>query len=73
MMIEHLRHVMDKLAMLPETEQEMYAAQLEAELQEAQHIESQLADPHETDLDYLLARADEQSAQGNVHDLDVIL
>jgi len=72
-MIEHLRHIMDKLATLPETEQEMYATQIEAELQENQRIASQLTDPNETDLDHLLTRADEQSAQGKVHDLDVIL
>lgn len=73
MMIERLRHVVDQLATLPENEQDAFAAQLEAELQEAQHIASQLADPNETDLDYLLARADEQSAQGKVYDLDTLL
>ena len=41
--------------------------------QETHHIASQLADPNETDLDYLLARTDEQSAQGKVYSLNTLL
>ena len=73
MMIERLRHVVDQLAVLPEAEQDAFAAQLEVELQEAHYVASQPADPNETDLDYLLARADEQSAQGKIYNLDAIL
>jgi len=46
---------------------------LEENREQARHIASQLADPNETDLDYLLARADEQSAQGKIYDLDILL
>lgn len=77
MMTERLRRVVDQLAALPEDEQDTYAAWLEADLgideTERQRIAAQLADPKETDLDHLLARADEQSAQGKVYDLDSIL
>ncbi len=77
MISERLRHVIDLLAALPEDEQDAYAAWLEADLtvdeQERRRVATQLADQGETDLDALLARADEQSAQGKVYDLDSIL
>lgn len=77
MMTERLRRVMDQLAALPDDEQDAYATWLEVDLgideTERQRIAAQLADPKETDLDHLLARADEQSAQGKVYDLDSIL
>jgi hypothetical protein len=77
MITEHLRRVVEQLAALPDDEQDAYASWLEADLQvdeqERQRIKSQLADPKETDLEHLLARADEQSAQGKVCDLDTIL
>lgn len=77
MISERLQHVIDQLAALPEDEQDAYAAWLEADLQmdehERQRVAAQLADPGETDLDALLARADEQSTQGKVYDLDTIL
>jgi hypothetical protein len=76
-MTERLRMLMDQLAELPDDEQDAYAAWLEAALQmderERQRIAAQLADPNETDLERLLARADEQSAQGRVYDLDSLL
>lgn len=41
---------------------------------ERQRIAAQLADPKETDLDYLLQRADEQSSRGReTYNLDTIL
>ena len=40
---------------------------------ERQRISVQLADPKETDLEYLLQRANEQSSRGEVYDLDTIL
>lgn len=73
MMIDHLRKVMDQLAELPEDQQERYATELEIDLREQQRIVAQLADPNATDLDALLARADEQSAQGKVYDLNQLL
>jgi hypothetical protein len=77
MITERLRKVMEQLATLPDDEQDAYASWLEADLQmdeqERLRIAAQLADPQETDLDYLLRRADEQSAQGKVYDLDTIL
>lgn len=77
MISERLQHVIDRLAALPEDEQDAYAAWLEADLQMDEHeqrrVAAQLADPGETDLDTLLARADEQSEQGKVYDLDTIL
>jgi len=55
--------------------QEKYAAELELDLDlhEQDRIAAQLADPRETDLDYLLSQADEQSAKGEVYDLDELL
>lgn len=77
MMTERLRKIMDQLAELPDDEQDAYAAWLEADLQlderERDRIAAQLANPEETDLEALLRRADEQSAQGKVYDLDSIL
>ncbi len=77
MMVERLHRMVDRLADLPDDEQDAYAAWLGAELEldeyEQQRIAAQLADPNETDLDALLQRADEQSAQGKVYDLDTIL
>ncbi len=77
MITERLRKVVEQLAGLPDDEQDAYASWLEADLQvdeqERQRIVAQLADPKETDLDHLLARADEQSAQGKVYDLDTVL
>lgn len=73
MLTEHLRRVMEHLATLPDVEQDAYAEQIELDLVERERIAAQLADPSETDLDALLRRADEQSAQGKVYDLDSIL
>lgn len=77
MMTERLRKIVEQLAELPEDEQDAYAAWLEVDLQldeqEQQRIAAQLANPDETDLEALLQRADEQSAQGKVYDLDTIL
>jgi hypothetical protein len=77
MMTERLRRLMDRLAELPDDMQDAYAAWLEMDLevdeQERQRVAAQLANPAETDLDALLARADEQSAQGKVYDLGTIL
>ena len=73
MITDHLRSVMDRLATLPDDVQDEYATQLEVDLQERERIAAQLADPNATDIDYLLARADEQSAEGKVYDLDSIL
>jgi hypothetical protein len=77
MMTERLRRIVDRLAELPDDEQDAYATWREADLQldeqERQRIAAQLANPEETDLDTLLQRADEQSAQGKVYDLDTLL
>jgi hypothetical protein len=77
MLTDRLRKVVDVLAALPDDEQDAYAAWLELDLEpdenERQRIAAQLADPKETDLDYLLQRADEQSSRGEVYDLDTIL
>lgn len=73
MLTEQLRHVIEQLAALPADEQNAYAEQIAIDLQERQRIAAQLADPANTDLDELLRRADEQSAQGKVYDLDSIL
>ncbi len=73
MMTEHLRKVVDQLATLPESEQDAYAVQIEADLQERARIAAQLADPQETDLDYLLDQADREIAAGQVFDLDELL
>jgi hypothetical protein len=75
MMTEHLRKVMEQLAEQPEEVQEKYAAEIELDLdlEEQARIAAQLADPKQTDLDYLLARAKEQSARGEVYDLDELL
>ena len=75
MMTDHLRKVMEQLADQPEEVQEKYAAELELDLdlREQARIAAQLADPHETDLDELLARAREQSASGQTYDLDQLL
>ena len=48
-------------------------ADSEIDEDEKQRIAAQLADPKETDLDYLLQRADEQSSRGETYDLDTIL
>jgi hypothetical protein len=77
MLTDRLRKVVDALAALPDDAQDAYAAWLELDLEpdenERQRIAAQLADPKETDLDYLLQRADEQSSRGEVYDLDTIL
>lgn len=73
MLTEQLRQVIEQLAALPDDEQNAYAEQIAIDLQERQRIAAQLADPSKTDLDALLRRADEQSAQGKVYDLDSIL
>jgi hypothetical protein len=73
MMTEYLRKVVDQLATLPESEQDAYAEQIEADLQERARIAAQLADPQETDLDYLLDQADREIAAGQVFDLDELL
>ena len=73
MLTEHLRRVMEQLATLPDAEQDAYAEQIELDIVERERIAAQLADPNETDLDALLRRADEQSAQGQVFDLDSIV
>jgi len=73
MITEQLRKVIEQLAALPDDEQNAYAEQIAIDLHERQRIAAQLADPNETDLEALLRRADEQSAQGKVHDLDSIL
>ncbi|HKV85550.1 MAG TPA: hypothetical protein VJN88_13405 [Ktedonobacterales bacterium] len=73
MMTEQLRQVIEQLAALPEDEQNAYAEQLAIDLAERDRVAAQLADPNATDLEALLRRADEQSAQGKVYDLDSIL
>ena len=73
MMTDHLRKIMDEIAGLPEEQQEKYAAALERDLRERQRIAAQLADPQAIDLDYLLAEADREIANGEVYDLDEIL
>ena len=73
MLTEQLRQVIEQLAALPDDEQNAYAEQIAIDLQERQRIAAQFADPSKTDLDALLRRADEQSAQGKVYDLDSIL
>jgi hypothetical protein len=77
MITERLRSVVEQLAALPEDQQDAFAIWLEADLQvdeeQRQGVVAQLADPKETDLDHLLTRADEQSAEGKVYDLDTIL
>jgi len=73
MMTEHLRKVVDRLATLPESEQNALAEQIEADLLERERIAAQLADPRETDLDELLDQADQEIAAGQVYDLDELL
>jgi hypothetical protein len=73
MMTEHLRKVMEQLAEQPEDVQEKYAAEIELDLEEQARSATQLADPKETDLDYLLAEAKEQVARGETYDLDELL
>ncbi|MBF6589998.1 MAG: hypothetical protein IVW57_05630 [Ktedonobacterales bacterium] len=73
MMTEHLRKVVGQLATLPESEQDAYAEQIEADLQKRARIAAQLADPRETDLGHLLDQADREIAAGQVYDLDELL
>jgi hypothetical protein len=70
MMTERLRQVVALITTLPDDEQDVYAAKLEADLRESQRIAAQLADPKETDLDYLLAEARREIAEGGARDLD---
>ncbi len=72
-MTERLRQVMALLATLPDEEQDAFAIRLEADLRERQRIAAQLADPKETDLDYLLAEARREIAEGGACDLDELL
>lgn len=72
-MTERLRQVIALLANLPDEEQDAVAIKLEAELRERQRIAAQLADPQETDLDYLLAEARREIAEGGARDLDELL
>ncbi len=72
-MTERLRQVMALLAALPDDEQDAFAIRLEAELRERQRIAAQLADPNETDLEYLLAEARREIAEGGARDLDELL
>jgi hypothetical protein len=69
-MTERLRQVMELLATLPDEEQDAFATRLEAELHERRRIAAQLADPKETDLEYLLAEARREIAEGGARDLD---
>jgi hypothetical protein len=73
MMTEYLRKVVDRLATLPESEQNAFAEQIEADLRERARIAAQLADSRETDLDDLLDQADQEIAAGQVYDLDDLL
>lgn len=72
-MTERLRQVIAQLETLPDEEQDALAAKLEAELRERQRIAAQLADPCETDLDYLLSEARKEIAEGGARDLDELL
>ena len=69
-MTERLRQAMALIAMLPDEQQDEVAARLEAEFKEAQRIAAQLADPKATDLDYLLAEARREIAEGGARDLE---
>lgn len=73
MMTEYLRKVVDRLSRLPETEQNAFAEQIEADLRERARVAAQLADSPETDLDSLLDQADQEIAAGQVYDLDDLL
>ncbi|HEY7779942.1 MAG TPA: hypothetical protein VIC85_06995 [Ktedonobacterales bacterium] len=73
MMTEYLRKVVDRLSRLPETEQNAFAEQIEADLRERARVAAQLADSRETDLDSLLDQADQEIAAGQVYDLDDLL
>ncbi len=72
-MTERLRQAVDLIATLTEEEQDAIAAKLEADYREAQRIAAQLADAQETDLDYLLAEARREIAEGGARDLDELL
>lgn len=54
----------------PEDAQEKVATEIEISLREQSRIAAQLADPKETDLDYLLEEADREIVAGQVGDLD---
>jgi hypothetical protein len=69
----YLRKVVDRLSRLPETEQNAFAEQIEADLRERARVAAQLADSRETDLDSLLDQADQEIAAGQVYDLDDLL
>ena len=73
MISDHLRAVVERLAVLPEDVQEAYAEQLESNLHERERIATQLADPNATDLECLLEQARQQIEAGQVNDLDEIL
>jgi len=73
MIIDHLRRVIDELAEQPTDVQEHYATEIERELTERRRIARQLADPQETDLNYLLEEARREIAAGDVSDLEDIL
>ncbi len=72
-MTERLRQVIAQLESLPDEEQDAMAAKLEAELCERERIAAQLADPSETNLDYLLSEARREIAEGGARDLDELL
>ncbi|MGH2484773.1 MAG: hypothetical protein ACRDHE_02050 [Ktedonobacterales bacterium] len=73
MLTDHPRKVRDQLAEQPADVREKYASEIEIDLREQQRIAAQLANPKETDLDYLLVEADREVAAGQVFDLDELL
>lgn len=73
MMTERLRQVVALITTLPDDEQDVYAAKLEADIHESWRVAAQLADPEETDLDCLLAEAHREIAEGGAHDLGELL
>jgi predicted ATPase len=73
MITEQLRKVVEQLAILPDDEQHAYAEQIAIVAHEHQRSAAQRADTNETDLEALLRRADEQSAESGVYDLDSTL
>ncbi len=69
-MTESLRRVIAQIEQLPESEQNAYAAAIQAELEEDRRWEAAMDDPHDLVIDRLITEAKAQVARGEARDLD---
>lgn len=67
---ESLRRVIAQIEQLPESEQNAYAAAIQAELEEDRRWEAAMDDPHDLVIDRLITEAKAQVARGEARDLD---